>query len=53
MSREICCAGGDNARLEIFPEATHGISYVTDPERYKHVVENFLKECTVNWEKRK
>ena len=53
MSREICCAGGDNARLEIFPEATHGISYVTDPERYKRVVENFLKECTANWEKRK
>lgn len=53
MSREICCAGGGNARLEIFPEATHGISYVTDPERYKRVVENFLKECTENWEKRK
>jgi pimeloyl-ACP methyl ester carboxylesterase len=45
MSREIQKASAGKATLKIFPEATHGISYVTDPRRYERIVKDFLKKC--------
>ena len=31
--------------LEIFPGASHGYSYLTDPERYKKAADDFAKYC--------
>lgn len=43
MSRKIANANPAKIRLETFPEAGHGISYVLDPERYRKVTMEFLK----------
>lgn len=42
MSREIaeCCASP--VRVETFPEAGHGLCYMTDPRRYERIVAEFL-----------
>ena len=45
MSKEIYRACTSNKKLFLFPEAGHGLSYLTDTERYERVFENFLKEC--------
>ena len=45
MSRRLYAACGGDARLETFPGAAHGMSYMDDPKRYEAVVEGFLKEC--------
>ena len=42
MSREIAAACASPVRLETFPEAGHGLSYLADPERYGQVVAAFL-----------
>ena len=44
MSREIAAACRGPVRLETFPGAGHGLSYMTDPERYGRVVTEFLRE---------
>ena len=44
MSREIHAANPDLVTLETFPEAGHGLSYIVDPKRYKHLVVGFEKE---------
>lgn len=49
MSRQIRDASKGKAVLEVFPAATHGISYVTDPERYKQIVKEFLSACRKKW----
>ena len=45
MSEKILAASRGNARLFTFPGAGHGVSYVTDPERYQRLVEHFLSDC--------
>lgn len=45
MSRRLYSACGGRARLETFPGAAHGMSYMDDPKRYETVVEEFLREC--------
>ena len=42
MSREIAAACASKVRLETFPGAGHGASYLADPERYTRVVLDFL-----------
>ena len=45
MSREIYKAAKEPKRLEIFPNAGHGLSYIVDTERYVRVVHEFTEEC--------
>ena len=45
MSREIAAACASPVRLETFPGAGHGSSYLSDPERYGRVVLDFLRSC--------
>lgn len=44
MSRELFRACVSKKRLETFPGAVHGMSYLSDPERYERVVREFLQE---------
>ena len=44
MSREIQAACKGPVRLETFPGAAHGASYLSDPERYRRIVLDFLRE---------
>lgn len=43
MSKQI--AKNCNAELAIFPNAGHGQSFIVDPERYGHLVSNFIAFC--------
>ena len=45
MSRAIYEAAKEPKRLEIFPKAGHGLSYIVDTERYVKVVQEFTEEC--------
>ena len=45
MSREIKEACKGPVQLETFPGAGHGASYLTDPERYREIVLDFLRAC--------
>lgn len=45
MSRKICDANPEKIRLEIFPGAGHGISYIVDTERYTQVSVHFIEGC--------
>ena len=42
MSRELAAACAAPVRLETFPGAAHGMSYLVDTPRYKRVVAEFL-----------
>lgn len=44
MSREIAAANPERVRLLTFPGAAHGLSYLTDTERYKRELRAFLEE---------
>lgn len=43
MSKKIKEAG-KGIRLEAFPEAKHGLSYIKDCERYRRVTNEFINE---------
>lgn len=45
MSRKIHSANPKMIRLETFPGAGHGISYMKDTPRYEKITADFLKEC--------
>lgn len=45
MSRGLKAAYLEKIRLETFPDAGHGISYLTDKERYEAVVKRFLADA--------
>ena len=47
MSREIFQACRVSAQLETFPNAGHGLSYLTDSSRYQKILEDFLDRCGV------
>ena len=42
MSREIAANCASPVQLHTFPDAGHGLCYMTDPQRYERVVYNFL-----------
>jgi len=48
MSREIKAANSERIRLETFPGAGHGLSYVVDSERYSGIVRDFAELCLRN-----
>lgn len=45
MSRKIHAANPKMIRLETFPDAGHGISYMEDTPRYEKITSDFFKEC--------
>ena len=47
MSRELRKACVSPVTLELFPDAGHGMSYLTDPVRYRRITEAFLEHCGV------
>lgn len=47
MSRKIKAANPEMIRLETFPDAAHGMSYMNDTERYEKITEEFFKECGI------
>lgn len=42
MSREIAACCASTVEVRTFPDAGHGLSYMTDPKRYERVVYGFL-----------
>ena len=48
MSREIFEACPKGAIRETFADSDHGLSYVTDTERYKKITVDFVKGCLAN-----
>ena len=44
MSKELYAAAPDHIRLELFPGAGHGLSYLVDQERYERVVREFQQQ---------
>ena len=48
MSREIAAAAGERARLVTFPGADHGMSFCTDPDRYRAEIMAFCDRCLEN-----
>ena len=47
MSRKIHAANPKMIRLETFPDAGHGMSYMNDAKRYEKITEEFFKECGI------
>ena len=47
MSRELAAACSSKVRLETFPGAGHGLSYIVDEPRYRRVVTEFLSDCGI------
>ena len=45
MSDEIYRAHGGRMDYHVFPGANHGLSFLTDPERYKKICRDFVLEC--------
>lgn len=45
MSRDLYQACGSEKELQTFPGATHGMSYLEDPQRYEAAVGSFLERC--------
>ena len=48
MSRRIKAANPDGIRLETFPDAAHGISFILDSERYRRLGSGFCASCLGN-----
>ncbi|MBQ2766584.1 MAG: alpha/beta hydrolase [Clostridia bacterium] len=51
MSREIARHAGNHCRLETFPNAGHGLSFIEDFPRYAAAIEQFLADCGVETQK--
>lgn len=47
MSRVIFAACGGPKRLETFKDAGHGLSYLTNSERYQTLYRQFFRECGI------
>ena len=45
MSRELYDANPENIQFESFPGADHGLSFLSDPARYREVINGFIGEC--------
>lgn len=44
MSKKLKESGGENVTLETFPDAGHGLCYLTNPKKYEFVTEQFVKK---------
>ena len=44
MTQELYEANKDKIQYELFPNATHGMSYLFDTPRYKKIVEDFINQ---------
>ena len=51
MGKQIAGNGKDNIEFYSFPGAGHGFSFMTDPEKYKTITENFYEKCLKNGSK--
>ena len=49
MGRQLEQASAGKAMLETFPNAAHGVSYISDPNRYRQIVTAFLDRCLSRW----
>jgi hypothetical protein len=49
MGRQLEQASAGKAMLETFPNAAHGASYISDPDRYRQIVTAFLDRCLSRW----
>ena len=47
MSREIAAHAGHHLRLETFPDAGHGLSFIEDFPRYRAAIEQFQRDCGI------
>lgn len=47
MSKELAARFPEKIRLETFPKAGHGISFMADKARYESIVRGFLTDCGV------
>lgn len=47
MSKAIYAACNGSKKLAIFPGAGHGLSYLTDSDRYLKLYRDFLRECGI------
>ncbi len=47
MSAAIKSANPEMITLHTFPDAAHGISYITDPGRYKKLTKEFFEKCGI------
>lgn len=45
MSKSLLNCGATDITLELFPDAGHGLSYMTLPDRYEKTVSDFVKRC--------
>ena len=53
MSEEIRAAAGEKARLELFPEAAHVTSFLTDEERYTEICRSFADRAVRAFEEKR
>ncbi|MBQ3125699.1 MAG: alpha/beta hydrolase, partial [Clostridia bacterium] len=51
MSREIAAHAGHHLRLETFPDAGHGLSFIEDFPRYRAAIEQFQRDCGIEVKK--
>ena len=45
MSEKIAAENKSKIRLETFPGAGHGLSYMVDPKRYENITAEFIESC--------
>ena len=48
MAKEIYDSAKCEKEIHIFDDADHGMSYMTDPEKYEELVNSFVKKCLNN-----
>ena len=48
MAKEIYDSAKCEKEIHIFDDADHGMSYMTDPEKYEELVNGFVKKCLNN-----
>ena len=53
MGRELEKASLGKAVLETFPHAAHATCYITDVNRYSHIVTEFTDQCLEKWKENK
>lgn len=48
MSRRIYDSCRSDKKMVFFPTAGHGLSYLTDPQRYTQIIRDFLHDCGIS-----
>ena len=52
MSRQLHAANPEGTELHTFPGASHGISFLLDPERYERLIADFTRRVLSDREER-